>query len=278
MYRLSLIISEIYNKYLPLAEKDGIILNLDFSDTTKEIADPDRVKQYLDQHLDSTLKRSDKGEVTIGVDKSSITITDSATTLSHTACTLLSNKYIEVTSRVGFGTTVKIFFQPRELTSPTSEKPALQVEGISITTSINQTPNQAPAAEGEVKVAAKRGKQRLGLGARLKLKGKKNPTKSNPKTSKSISAETSAKSKTKTAKSSSTSSSTKRLPVKTDRKLAAAARKADREVKHIAKKVSKQSKKAAKEIKKSTNSTKRTLSAKANTKSATKKIKKVELS
>ena len=172
MYRLSLIISEIYNKYLPLAEKEGIILNLDFSDTTKEIADPDRIKQYLDDNLSSTLKRSDRGEVTIGVDKTSITITDSATTLSHTACALLSNRYIDVSSRVGFGTTVKIFLQPRELPAqPTTKQPALKVEGVGVAAALdNEGAN--PTFKSEVKVAAKQGQKDLQLGAKLKLKGK----------------------------------------------------------------------------------------------------------
>lgn len=162
MYRLSLIISEIYNKYLPLAEKDGIVLNLDFSDTTKEVTDPERIKQFLDEHLESTLKRSDKGEVTIGVDKEAITITDSATTLSRAACALLSNHYIDVTSHVGFGTTVKIFFKPRELNSDASstEPPKkLSVEGVSVDISVDSNPKQ-PAAQTEAKNTAAKGKHK----------------------------------------------------------------------------------------------------------------------
>lgn len=259
MYRLSLIISEIYNKYLPLAEKDGIILNLDFSDTTKEISDPERVKKYLDEHLSSTLKRTDKGEVTIGVDKSSITITDSATTLSHAACALLSNRYIDVTSRVGFGTTVKIFFQPRELPSESTEKLKLEVEGVGISAMVDNSEQDAPALNSEVKVATKQGKKRLGFGAKLRLKGNK--------PGKTSTAKTAAKAaKTKTA----TKPKAKQLKTPAKRKLDAAARKADREVKRIAKKAQK----AKKPIKATKSSSPKT----AKPAKKVKRIKKIELS
>lgn len=287
MYRLSLIISEIYNKYLPLAEKDGIILNLDFSDTTKEITDPERVKQYLDEHLNSTLKRSDKGEVTIGVDRSAITITDSATTLSRTACALLSNKYIDVTSRVGFGTTVKIFFQPRKLATvePTA-KPPLKVEGVSIATSLDNPANQAPTLKSEVKVAAKQGKKKIGLGAQLKLKGKKSASKpESKKIAKSLPAKTKASTTKPTTKKLSNLKA-KRLQAKTERQLAAAARKANKEVKRIAKKAQKasqQQQKTNRGTKQNNNSsqkisklTKQTVNSKVKT--TKKKVKKLELS
>ena len=172
MYRLSLIISEIYNKYLPLDEKDCIILNLDFSDTTREISDPDRVKRFLDDHLNSTLQRSDKGEVTIGVDKTAITITDSATTLSRAACGLLSNRYIDVSSRVGFGTTVKIFFQPRELPIPTPAEPEkLEIQDVAISADVDSN-DKNTTVETSVATKSKLGKKTIGLGAKLKLKGK----------------------------------------------------------------------------------------------------------
>lgn len=286
MYRLSLIISEIYNKYLPLAEKDGIILNLDFSDTTKEITDPERVKQYLDEHLNSTLKRSDKGEVTISVDRSAITITDSATTLSHTACTLLSNKYIDVTSRVGFGTTVKIFFQPRELATvePTA-KPPLKVEGVSIATSLDNPANQAPTLKSEVKVAAKQGKKKIGLGAQLKLKGKKSASKPESKITKSLPVQAKASTTKPTTKKLSNLKA-KRLQAKTERQLAAAARKANKEVKRIAKKAQKASQQRQKtnrgtkqnnnSSQKISKSTKQTVNSKVKT--TKKKVKKLELS
>lgn len=106
MYRLSLIISEIYNKYLPLAEKNGIQLNLDFADTTQEITDPETISKELNDHLSSALQRTDQGEVKIAVDKQHITITDTGTVLSKPICALLSKGIVTVKSRVGFGTSV----------------------------------------------------------------------------------------------------------------------------------------------------------------------------
>lgn len=259
MYRLSLIISEIYNKYLPLAEKDGIVLNLDFSDTTKEVSDPERVKQYLDEHLDSALKRSDKGEITIGVDKGAITITDSGTTLSRSACALLSNRYIDVSSRVGFGTTIKIFLQPREQSAKDPQpKTPIELESVAVSAALDKTAAE-PAAQGEVKLAAKQGKKKLGFGARLRLKGKK-------------SAQTHSTIKT-TPKPKVKAKPTK----KTSRQLAAAARKADREVKRIAKKASKQNQKASKQSKKANKQNKKAQKPATKT-SSKRKSKRLELS
>lgn len=177
MYRLSLIISEIYNKYLPLAQKDGISLNLDFSDTTQEVSNPEQIKKYLDENLDSALKRSDKGEVAINVDNTAITITDTGTILSKAACALLSNKYIDVKSRVGFGTTVKIFFKPQETTVelPATKQPPLQVEGAELSVAVTDTPS-APVVESTGKLALKKGKQQTRLGAKLRLQRKKKST------------------------------------------------------------------------------------------------------
>ncbi len=109
MYRLSLVISEVYNKYLPLAEKAGITLNLDFPDTTQEVKDPEKLKNELDKQLESALGRSIKGEITIEVKKGQIVIRDTGTVLSKPMCEILENsERITVTSRVGFGTKVVI--------------------------------------------------------------------------------------------------------------------------------------------------------------------------
>lgn len=239
MYRLSLIISEIYNKYLPLAEKDGIILNLDFSDTTKKVADPERVKKFLDEHLSSTLERSDKGEVTISVDEDAITITDSATTLSHAACALLSNRYIAVTSHVGFGTTVKIFFKPHELpATPTAAKEPVKVKSVAADISVDTVPKK-PTVQTTMSISTSKGKQKLGLAAKLKLTGKDKtkpakPTKSTRKSN--------IKAKPITSKLQS---------VRTKRQLTTAAKKADKEVKRIAKKAQQLAHKSQKSSRKS---------------------------
>lgn len=153
MYRLSLIISEIYNKYLPLAEKGDISLNLDFSDTTQTVTDPESIKADLDKHLGSALSRSERGEISIAVEQNAIIITDSGTILSKPICTLLSKGRVSITSRVGFGTTVRISLLPstpatNPLTEPASAKsnqPTAKLPG-STKTSISQTSTKSQTA------------------------------------------------------------------------------------------------------------------------------------
>lgn len=126
MYRLSLIISEVYRQFLPLAEKGKICLNLNFSDTTQEVSDSDEIRQALERALDSAFERSDRGEISISVDRSAITITDQGTILSKAACALLSKGRVQVKSRVGFGTTVHIALGPvsTDVASPTTTLPS----------------------------------------------------------------------------------------------------------------------------------------------------------
>ena len=87
MYRLSLIISEVFNKYLPLADQAKVQLNLDFSDTTQQVAHPEAVKHDLDQQLSSALQHTVGGEISVAVTNRAITITDAATVLSPAAST-----------------------------------------------------------------------------------------------------------------------------------------------------------------------------------------------
>lgn len=117
MSRISIIISEIYTKYLPLAEKASIQLNLDIAEPNKEVPDSDDIKVELEKHLKSALKRTAAGEIKIKANKGQIIIQDSGTTLSPTACALLSRGRIKAKSRVGFGTTVSI-----DLTNKTTAK------------------------------------------------------------------------------------------------------------------------------------------------------------
>ncbi len=115
MYRLSSIISEIYNKLLPLAEKSQIQLSLDFPDTTQTINDPEVIKSDLEQHLNSALARTKKNagnQITVAVRKSQIIITDTGTILSKPICAMMSNSRVNVKSRIGFGTTVTINLPP----------------------------------------------------------------------------------------------------------------------------------------------------------------------
>ena len=111
MYRLSLVIDEIYNKYLPEAVKAGVQFNLDFPDRTTKIKDPEKIKKVLDVHVGSAMKRTKKGEISIFVSKNKIEIRDSGTVLSGPAKALLdASDHVKVTSRVGFGTKVLISF------------------------------------------------------------------------------------------------------------------------------------------------------------------------
>ena len=110
MYRLSIIIDEIYLKYLPLAEKMGITLNLDFPDPTVKVDKADNVRKELDRSVKSALGRTIKGEIKIEVKKGKITVTDGGTTLSKEACAMLSGEHVTVKSKVGFGTTAVISF------------------------------------------------------------------------------------------------------------------------------------------------------------------------
>lgn len=124
MYRLSLIISEVFNKYLPLADQAKVQLNLDFSDTTQQVAHPEAVKHDLDQQLSSALQHTVGGEISVAVTDHAITITDAATVLSPAACALLSNRRVTVKSRTGFGTTITIQLStPNRTESPASTGP-----------------------------------------------------------------------------------------------------------------------------------------------------------
>ena len=110
MYRLSLVINEIYNKYLPLAEKAGISLNLDFPDPTVKVKDPARIKKNLDKHIESAFGRTISGEISINVFRDKIVLKDTGTVLSKPLIKLLSGEKIEIKSKPGFGTTVTIKF------------------------------------------------------------------------------------------------------------------------------------------------------------------------
>ena len=110
MYRLSVIIEDVFKKYLPIAESLGVTFNLDFPDPTKRIAKPSRVKEPLDKHVSAALKRT-KGEVKILVKKDGIEIVDNGTVLSPMSLAPINKPdHITAKSRVGFGTSVFIKF------------------------------------------------------------------------------------------------------------------------------------------------------------------------
>ncbi len=122
MHRLSVIINEIYNKYLPLAEKYQVQLNLDFLDTTQEISDPKQFKSDLETQLQTAINRTNHGKIDIIVQKGQIIIKDSGTILSKPLCRLMSKGRMNVKSRVGFGTTITINLNQAETTTSVSAK------------------------------------------------------------------------------------------------------------------------------------------------------------
>lgn len=108
MERLSDIVQKMYHKYLPIVQKFGITLDLDFPDTTLTIRERERVERSLDKTLRSAVSRSKNGHISITVRPGRIIITDDGTTLSPATRELLSSKHVTVKSRVGFGTSVEI--------------------------------------------------------------------------------------------------------------------------------------------------------------------------
>lgn len=118
MKRLSLLISDVYNKYLPFSESQKIELNLNISGSDGEVHDSDEVQAHLDEHLHRLLKKSRRhGVISIGVQGDNIVICDSETILSPLICSTLSHGRVEVKSRVGFGTTVYISTKPKSAES-----------------------------------------------------------------------------------------------------------------------------------------------------------------
>lgn len=114
MYRASLIINEIYNKFLPLAEQNGVRIDLDISDPEIVENEITEIKKDVEKTLSDAINRSSKGQITISLSEHKITITDTGTVLSKLACDLLSSKHVQVSSRVGFGTKAQIMLERSE--------------------------------------------------------------------------------------------------------------------------------------------------------------------
>ena len=109
MKRLSLLINDVYNKYLPLSESQNISFDLNIADFDDEVADVEEIQAHLDEQLQNLLKKSRKnGAISLGIQRGHIVIRDSETVLSPLVCAALSHGRVEVKSRVGFGTTVYI--------------------------------------------------------------------------------------------------------------------------------------------------------------------------
>lgn len=110
MYRLSTIIEEVFKKYLGVAEKQGVMLNLDFPDATKRIERPSRVRGPLDRYVGEALERA-KRNVSIIVKRNGVVVTDDGRALTPSELSEIREpEHIEAKSRVGFGTEVLIRF------------------------------------------------------------------------------------------------------------------------------------------------------------------------
>ncbi len=111
MERVSEVINNIYQKYLPIAKQFGITLDLDFPDITLTVHEKERIKESVDKHMRLAVDRSKNtknARIIIAVRPGKITITDNGTTFSKSTSELISSEHIKVKSRVGFGTTVTI--------------------------------------------------------------------------------------------------------------------------------------------------------------------------
>lgn len=112
MKRLSVIIGDLYNKHLKAAEQKGVQLDLDFADTTLEVEQSDDFHQTADKHLKSAISRAKTHDhIKLTIKSGYLEIHDSGTILSKTLCNTLSHGPVKVSSRVGFGTTVRIDFK-----------------------------------------------------------------------------------------------------------------------------------------------------------------------
>lgn len=111
MQRVALILQEIYNHFLPLAQAKEICLDLDLIAPDTVTAELEALQTDIEQALSAAIDRAPKGKILVQLTHHQIIITDTGTTLSSTACALLSTKNITVKSRPGFGTKVTINFQ-----------------------------------------------------------------------------------------------------------------------------------------------------------------------
>lgn len=111
MKRLSTIIEQLYQRYLPEIGKNHIIFDLDFADTTITISDPERLEMDLSRNLRDAIARAKNAKLSVVIKKDHIEIKDEGKILSKSACNLLCKEFVTVKSRVGFGNTVIIRYQ-----------------------------------------------------------------------------------------------------------------------------------------------------------------------
>ena len=84
MKRLSVMISDIYNKYLPFSKSQRIAFDLNVSEFDGDIVDIDEIESHLDEQLQNLLKESrEHGAISLGIENGYIVIRDSETILSR---------------------------------------------------------------------------------------------------------------------------------------------------------------------------------------------------
>lgn len=125
MKQISLLISDIYNKYLPLSKDRNVELNLSAVDTASELdaaSDIEEIQENLDEHMQKLLNKSrHHGVISLGIQQDYIVIRDSDTILSPLMTAALSHGRVEVKSRVGFGTTIYISIKSKSDNEQTAE-------------------------------------------------------------------------------------------------------------------------------------------------------------
>lgn len=144
-------IHSLYNKILPIAEKSGVELNLDYADpATVEIdveADDPKLKAELEEEIKNAITRTNSGNIKIKVANGAVTISDTGTVLSRPLCESLSHGRVKVKSRVGFGTSIDISLTDKpevktstqDKTQPSSIKKPTKPARITATNESNQS-------------------------------------------------------------------------------------------------------------------------------------------
>lgn len=109
MTSLPELISKMYRKQLPLAERKHLTLNLDLRSGNLEVEHPTKLEQLLAAVIDSATSHGHQGgKITIKVTPLHIIIQDDGRALSRQQIANFESEGLSVKSRVGFGTTVTI--------------------------------------------------------------------------------------------------------------------------------------------------------------------------
>ncbi|MBQ3348292.1 hypothetical protein IJG90_02120 [Candidatus Saccharibacteria bacterium] len=105
MEYISEIISQFYQKYLPITQKLHLSLELDFPDTTLTTGSPAQLSRTLDRAMRTMITQSHPGDqIRLAISPRTITLTNNNTILPPSACQNLASTNIRIKSRVGFGT------------------------------------------------------------------------------------------------------------------------------------------------------------------------------